>query len=76
MTMDPQACFQRFVDAVADGNFDIMFEAASDYRDWIAKGGFKAKDADGSEVVRLDAAQDRYLVLFNVGQEVWRYPPT
>lgn len=73
--MDPQACFQRYVSGIESGDYDATYDAAEDYRRWLAMGGFKAKDKDGSEVLKLDPEQDRYLVNLD-GIEVWRYPPT
>lgn len=72
--MDPQACFQRFIDAVANGDYGEAYEAMYDYLAWTEANGFRARDKDGSEVVKFDAERDRYLVLADGGQEVWRFP--
>lgn len=38
--MDPNACLQRFVDAIADGDFAEARDAQSDLLGWLARGGF------------------------------------
>lgn len=68
--MDPQACFFAFCGAVVDGELDLAADAEASYNEWVAKGGFKAKDGD-ADVLKLDHEQDRYLVN-DWGQEKWR----
>jgi hypothetical protein len=69
--MDPTACFYAFVGACDDGEYDCAADAQECYEEWIAKGGFKATDIDGAQVVKLDIEQDRYLVIDD-GIECWR----
>jgi hypothetical protein len=40
--MDPDACFDRWVDAITDGDADIddAIEAATDLVSWLDRGGF------------------------------------
>lgn len=37
--MDPTACFQRFMEAMDDGLYDVAQAAAGDLASWIGKGG-------------------------------------
>jgi hypothetical protein len=59
--MDPQSCFYAYLGAVQDGELDLAADAAEQYAEWIAKGGFPAERC-GAEVLRLDAEQDRFLI--------------
>ncbi len=45
--MDPQACLQRWIYAVARGDAREAREAWEDLRDWLAKGGFEPKWPEG-----------------------------
>lgn len=40
--MDPTACFERFVEAVVDGDQDEAKAALVDLKGWLDKGGFAA----------------------------------
>ena len=40
--MDPQACLDRLIDALHDGELQEVTEAAADYAEWTYKGGFLA----------------------------------
>ena len=42
--MDPNACLDRFIDAVMDRDLDEILEAARDLQGWIAAGGFTPDD--------------------------------
>lgn len=68
--MDPQACFEAFVGACEDGDYDCGTDAEESYNDWIAKGGYPADDR-GAKVLRCDLEKDRYLVNAD-GIERWR----
>ena len=53
--MDPNACLQRFLNALAAGDRDEVLAALSDLQGWITRGGFlpadprKAAYASGSQ---------------------------
>lgn len=38
--MDPNACYKRLVDALADGDVREASDAADDLYDWLRKDGF------------------------------------
>jgi hypothetical protein len=46
-TMDPDACFERYIGAVVDGDTLEAFYAINDLSDWYLKGGFPAKFPGG-----------------------------
>lgn len=69
--MDPEACFLAFCGAVTDGELDLAADAQESYSEWIAKGGFPARDRDDAIVLKLDTEQDRYLV-DDDGKQAWR----
>lgn len=39
--MDPQACYERLLRAVAEGDADEAAEAHDDLRTWLLRGGFE-----------------------------------
>lgn len=39
--MDPQACLQRFIDALAEKDTDEARDAHADLIEWIERGGFE-----------------------------------
>ena len=41
--MDPNACFQRFLDAQTEGDILKAFHAIDDLSFWYLRGGFPAK---------------------------------
>ncbi len=38
--MDPQACLQRFLDALTDNNAEEAEDSLNDLLDWVQKGGW------------------------------------
>jgi hypothetical protein len=42
--MDPNACFARLLQSVADGDVDGAGESFDNLREWIGKGGFPPDD--------------------------------
>jgi hypothetical protein len=72
--MDPLVCFQLFLAAVREGNFDAAREHADDFNAWIARGGFPAYCYNGDYIHKLDSERDRYLVTCDSpqGEERWR----
>ena len=46
--MDPQACFARITDAMAEGDYEEAFYACNDMIDWLAKGGFEPSISQSS----------------------------
>ncbi len=39
--MDPTACWNRWMDAVIDGDMAEAFDAWTDLTTWLARGGFE-----------------------------------
>ena len=51
--MDPQACFERWLNAWRDGDTEELEAATDDYNDWIYRGGFSATLPDERPVNAL-----------------------
>jgi hypothetical protein len=51
--MDPNACFEELLDAVASGEADLAREHAENLLDWLARGGF----SPAAETLRLSAVE-------------------
>lgn len=73
--MDPNACLERFLDALEENDYREAFEAHRDLQQWMAKGGFSptwgdwegAKEAyDGFKTLPRYTSIGNYpLVYFN-----------
>lgn len=61
--MDPQACFETYLFAIAEGDYDQARESQEAYSGWMGKSGFPAEARDGFHVTVLDLEQDRYGVV-------------
>ena len=51
--MDPNACFQRIMDAIADNDRAEAQEAAEDLHEWLRKGGFPPNQIGSADPVKF-----------------------
>ena len=66
--MDPQVCFEQFVTACKDGDYEVAGERQAAYEGWIERDGLPATLEPEVNVLKLDLEQDRYY--YNVVRQI------
>ena len=67
--MDPNACFQSFIDAISENNIEGAYEAISNLLAWNHKGGFPAVFPGSKISVPADFVQNMAMVIARVADE-------